>query len=60
MAYADLDQTLPGGVQNDHPSRDVQVQMKNQSESTSGGCKAINDCQSTKQVMGDLMKKTTI
>jgi hypothetical protein len=37
-AYVDLvlDQTLPRGVQNDHLSRDFQ--MRNPSESTSGGC----------------------
>src|SRR5712672_2374868 len=34
-----LDLTLPGGVKNDCLSRDLRV--RNQSESTSGGCKAI-------------------
>jgi len=40
-AYVDLvlDQTLPGGIQNDRPSRALQT--GNQFESTSGGCKAI-------------------
>jgi hypothetical protein len=42
-AYVDfvLDQTrtLPGGVQNDGPSRDLQMRIP--SESTSGVCKAV-------------------